>query len=305
MLTTHLGQVVEITKQLGEVMRIPVDINDRDMKNLNAGGIDIEVQSVGDQKQQQAGLKSEATGNDPDDRIHVSTVDNFQGDENKMVVVSLVRSNSECQIRFLKEPERLTVLLSRAQCLLILIGNGDCLRSAKNAKCAELWERLLSFLEKQGQVASGLPVKCASHDRCNILSKKEEFEKIAPNGGCTLECTAKLSCGHRCPLKCHVFDFSHKSVSCNVRVPFLCPKGHNVFGVCSEVAEKECSEQHINGFTCKYCELCNEIARIEKSTEEEVARIKAAEQEKLRHEELKQACRERDRGGASAVAGIA
>jgi len=123
-------------------------------------------------------------------------VDNYQGEENKIIVVSLVRSNVERQIGFLKEPERLTVLLSRAQCQVIVIGNGECLRNAKNAKGAELWDRLLSFMEKQGQVGPGLPVKCASHEHCNMLQKMEDFEKIAPNGGCTLECTAKLACGH-------------------------------------------------------------------------------------------------------------
>ena len=201
-LTTYLGQVIEINKQLSEVMKMDVDINDRDIKDLTAGGIDVEVQNnrglkrTGEKQKVSNGLASNGTTSDQENRIRVSTVDNYQGEENKIVVISLVRSNSDRQIGFLKEPERLTVLLSRAKCLEILIGNGECLRTAKNAKGAEWWDRLLSFLEKHQQVVPGLPVKCASHGCCNMLKNKEDFENFAPNGGCTLECTAILPCGH-------------------------------------------------------------------------------------------------------------
>ena len=303
-LTTYVGQVVEINQQLSKVMRIPVDIDERDLKDLMVRGIDVEVQSRSGQrpnKKKNSRVAATIVNGDADDHIRVSTVDNYQGEENKIIVVSLVRSNVERQIGFLKEPERLTVLLSRAQCQVIVIGNGECLRNAKNAKGAELWDRLLSFMEKQGQVGPGLPVKCASHEHCNMLQKMEDFEKIAPNGGCTLECTAKLACGHRCPLKCHGFDSEHKSVYCKVQVSFTCRKGHKVFGVCSDVAEMGCSEvdtsegsRDLTDVTCDYCKVCNKIARIEKATEKEIALIKAAGQEKLRQEDLKQASAERE-----------
>ena len=302
-LTTYLGQVIEINKQLNEILKMDVDINDRDIKDLTAGGMDVDVQNKNGQKRpdiagkktkMQNNLSSDGT-NREDNRIRVSTVDNYQGEENKIVVVSLVRSNSDRQIGFLKEPERLTVLLSRAQCLQILIGNGECLRTAKNAKGAEWWDRLLSFLEKQEQVVPGLPVKCASHDCSNMLGNRDDFENLAPNGGCILECTAMLPCGHRCPLKCHAFDSAHTSVRCIVPVPFMCGKGHKVFGICSDVAEMDGAETFSGkDVTCNYCEVCNEITRIEKAREKDLVRIQTESQKKLQQEYMEQASAERE-----------
>ena len=57
----------------------------------------------------------------------MSTVDNFQGEEADVVIVSLVRSNASGDIGFLKAPQRINVLLSRARSALVLIGNKTCL----------------------------------------------------------------------------------------------------------------------------------------------------------------------------------
>ena len=60
----------------------------------------------------------------------MATVDNFQGEENDIIVASLVRSNPAGNIGFLWEPERVNVLFSRAKFSMIAIGN---LRSAASA----------------------------------------------------------------------------------------------------------------------------------------------------------------------------
>jgi len=52
----------------------------------------------------------------------VHTVDRFQGDENEMIVVSLVRFNAEDKLGFAAIPNRICVALSRAQCGLYIIG---------------------------------------------------------------------------------------------------------------------------------------------------------------------------------------
>lgn len=59
--------------------------------------------------------------------MRASTVDNFQGEEARVVIVSLVRSNAAGAIGFLKAPQRVNVLLSRARDSLILLGNPLCL----------------------------------------------------------------------------------------------------------------------------------------------------------------------------------
>lgn len=47
--------------------------------------------------------------------IQVSSVDGFQGEENKIIIMSLVRSNTNGQIGFLKVVNRVCVSLSRAK----------------------------------------------------------------------------------------------------------------------------------------------------------------------------------------------
>ena len=57
--------------------------------------------------------------------LRVATVDNFQGEEAKVIIVSLVRSNNEKKVGFLRTTNRINVLLSRAQHGMYLIGNAD------------------------------------------------------------------------------------------------------------------------------------------------------------------------------------
>ncbi|KAB8302222.1 hypothetical protein EYC80_005667 [Monilinia laxa] len=57
--------------------------------------------------------------------LRIATVDNFQGEEAKVVIVSLVRSTQEKNVGFLKTTNRNNVLLSRAQHGFYLIGNSE------------------------------------------------------------------------------------------------------------------------------------------------------------------------------------
>ncbi|KAE8741232.1 hypothetical protein FOCC_FOCC013247, partial [Frankliniella occidentalis] len=52
-------------------------------------------------------------------RIRVTTVDNFQGEENKIIILSLVRSNTSGSIGFLKLENRACVALSRARDVIV------------------------------------------------------------------------------------------------------------------------------------------------------------------------------------------
>ncbi|MBP5560504.1 MAG: AAA family ATPase [Muribaculaceae bacterium] len=61
-------------------------------------------------------------------RITVNTVDGFQGQERDIIVVSLVRSNEQGQIGFLRDLRRMNVAMTRARMKLIVLGNADTLR---------------------------------------------------------------------------------------------------------------------------------------------------------------------------------
>jgi helicase required for RNAi-mediated heterochromatin assembly 1 len=47
--------------------------------------------------------------------VKVTTVDNYQGEENDFILLSLVRSNNEDKIGFLEVENRVCVALSRAR----------------------------------------------------------------------------------------------------------------------------------------------------------------------------------------------
>ena len=55
--------------------------------------------------------------------LKVVSVDNYQGEENNIIILSLVRSNQNDDIGFLKMNNRLCVALSRAKHGLFVIGN--------------------------------------------------------------------------------------------------------------------------------------------------------------------------------------
>ncbi|PKR81405.1 hypothetical protein CW751_04935 [Brumimicrobium salinarum] len=59
--------------------------------------------------------------------ISVSTIDSFQGQEADVVILSLVRSNTEGKIGFLKDYRRMNVALTRAKKKLVVIGDSATL----------------------------------------------------------------------------------------------------------------------------------------------------------------------------------
>jgi superfamily I DNA and/or RNA helicase len=76
--------------------------------------------------------------------IRVVNVDNYQGEENDIILLSLVRSNDSGQIGFLKTSNRVCVALSRAKHGLYIFGNSKCLIGSKKL---ELWVKVIQHLK--------------------------------------------------------------------------------------------------------------------------------------------------------------
>ena len=70
--------------------------------------------------------------------ISVNMVDGFQGQERDVILISLVRSNDEGQIGFLKDLRRMNVAMTRARMKLIILGNKDTM--TKHPFYKKLWE---------------------------------------------------------------------------------------------------------------------------------------------------------------------
>ena len=59
--------------------------------------------------------------------ISINTVDGFQGQERDIILISLVRSNDEGQIGFLRDLRRMNVAITRARMKVIILGDASTL----------------------------------------------------------------------------------------------------------------------------------------------------------------------------------
>ena len=70
--------------------------------------------------------------------ISINTVDGFQGQERDIIVISLVRSNDEGQIGFLRDLRRMNVATTRARMKLIILGNAPTM--TRHPFYHQLWQ---------------------------------------------------------------------------------------------------------------------------------------------------------------------
>jgi superfamily I DNA and/or RNA helicase len=90
--------------------------------------------------------------------VRVSSVDNYQGEENDIVLLSLVRSNASNTIGFLRSANRVCVALSRAKMGFYCIGNGKLLQDN-----SPLWRQVMAALRDQGSAGPTLALACQKH----------------------------------------------------------------------------------------------------------------------------------------------
>lgn len=172
------------------------------------------------------------------DLLRVATVDNFQGEEAKIIIVSLVRSNKERKVGFLRTNNRINVLLSRAQHGMYIIGNSDTYANQP------MWARVIGMLQATNSVGNALGLCCPRHVNTVIqVSQPEDFPRFSPEGGCQLACDRRLpDCGHMCQARCHS-ESMHRIFAC----PQPCQRLHRP---CDHNCQKlTCGED------CGWCEI--------------------------------------------------
>ncbi|KAI4170520.1 MAG: hypothetical protein LQ343_004897 [Gyalolechia ehrenbergii] len=158
----------------------------------------------------------------------VVTVDSYQGEENGVVLLSLVRSNQYNNIGFLSVANRVCVALSRAQRGFYIFGN------ARNL-CKEslLWFKLVDAMRQNPRrVGFQLPLTCQKHGITMVVKDPDGFNNDA--GGCDKDCHDDLPCGHACVLKCH--PFPHDKVICHKPCIRELECGH----ACTEICHVDC-----------------------------------------------------------------
>ncbi len=77
-------------------------------------------------------------------QLRISTIDSFQGQEKEIIILSLVRSNDDGDIGFLKDYRRMNVAITRAKQQLFVIGDSATI-GADN-----FYNRFLTYIEEYG-----------------------------------------------------------------------------------------------------------------------------------------------------------
>ncbi|KAK0716812.1 hypothetical protein B0T26DRAFT_811960 [Lasiosphaeria miniovina] len=140
--------------------------------------------------------------------IRIATVDNFQGEEAKVIIICLVRSNPQNNCGFLRTSNRINVLLSRAQHGMYIIGNANTYSSIP------MWADVIRTLQADGNFGTSLELQCPRHlDTPLAVSEPDHFVQFAPESGCNLPCDKRLDCGHSCNGRCHS-EILHNAVKC-------------------------------------------------------------------------------------------
>lgn len=184
-----------------------------------------------------------------ENHVEVKTIDNYQGEENNIIILSLVRSNEDNNIGFLMSKNRTCVALSRAKEGLYCFGNFTAL-----AKKSTLWKNIVTDLQKKKKIGSVLQLCCVNHQlSITNITKPKDFEKV-PEGGCWRRCNKYLDCRHRCMLKCHITDQDHKDYQCKKTCLNKC---ENCGGPCKHKCYIPCSSQQCKALVEKVIPKCN------------------------------------------------
>lgn len=190
-LTPYTGQLQKLRAKMRNDFEII--LSERDQETLVKEGFHTEeATSETDWRngQNHAGMKP-LEKKKMSELLRIATVDNFQGEEAKVVLVSLVRSNKERKVGFLKTNNRI------------------------NVSNIQMWARVRDMLQATDSVGKAIGLCCPRHTDTEIqVVQPEDFARLSPEGGCQLACDRRLAdCGHRCQARCHS-ESMHQVFSC-------------------------------------------------------------------------------------------
>ncbi|XP_059472573.1 NFX1-type zinc finger-containing protein 1-like [Neocloeon triangulifer] len=179
--------------------------------------------------------------------VRVSVVDDFQGEESDIILLSLVRSNSEGRIGFLATENRVCVALSRAKQGMVIMGDMGIL-SAKNAT----WKSVQKSILDQNALHSSLTLRCEVHPDFKFEVKNpSDFQQLAPYGGCNQICEDQLDCGHPCNFVCHLMQIKHADIKCELPCERKCDAGlHSCKQKCFVECGSNCTEMVHKSLPC-------------------------------------------------------
>ncbi|KAK0628320.1 P-loop containing nucleoside triphosphate hydrolase protein [Bombardia bombarda] len=198
--------------------------------------------------------------------FNVVTVDSYQGEENDIVLLSLVRSPGDMSpaprpsrgplpggeqsgtsstrryaAGFLSDQRRAVVAISRARCGFYVFGNIDNLLYA-STESFEVWVNIWNAFANQERVKrqKGLPLTCQQHQKEIWIKEVDDWGDNA--GGCDQQCEQSRPCGHKCILKCH--RVPHDRLPCGQPCHKNLGCGHGCQRLCGQECYCDCRKFH-------------------------------------------------------------
>ncbi|ODM89129.1 NFX1-type zinc finger-containing protein 1 [Orchesella cincta] len=200
--------------------------------------------------------------------VRITCVDNYQGEENDIILLSLVRSNEDDQIGFVGIDNRICVALSRAKHGMYIVGNLESLMKNKN----KTWKKIGAKLEAGGNCGGSLELICAQHGNktkvqsgltlphsswVDVVSNATWFwsaptvaldhDQYKCKQRCEKRCPFEHQCHARCGLECP---------PCRTAVLKELPCGHELPIACSQdpliilTKELKCELKHKLDLAC-------------------------------------------------------
>jgi hypothetical protein len=157
--------------------------------------------------------------------LRIATVDNFRGEEAKVIVLTTVRSGG--RPGFLKTANRINVACSRARNGFYIIGNSETLRQVP------MWKAIVDVCARRNRIGPFLRTCCNRHPQ-NFLDihSPEDFGAVQD---CQIPCNKLLRRGHPCEELCHPFEI-HDRIPCQKP----CQKKLNCGHVCGKLCHEDC-----------------------------------------------------------------
>ena len=140
-LTPYNGQLVTLYKKFASTCTLWLSDKDRDI--LLDEGVLEKSDDASEKTQEEVPLKS---------AVRLATVDNFQGEEAKVIILSTVRSGG--RPGFLKTPNRINVACSRAREGFYIIGNSETL------SYVPMWRAVINIFKQQNAIGPSLELHC-------------------------------------------------------------------------------------------------------------------------------------------------
>ena len=220
--------------------------------------------------------------------IDVQTIDRYQGAENDIVIVSLVRS---VKLGYLTMLNRRCVAQSRAKCGLYFVGNAELLGKH------ETWTNFVAQLTANGHLSTQISLQCSRHPG-SVVDAETADDIDLKNGVCQQTCLEKMAfCDHLCQASCHA-DTGHLVCESDLKVE--CTDHHVALRKCSDARDGKCTmcdrqkkdlddhNRNLERIEAQHSQALADAKRADRLRQQDADRLAAVRVQKMNEEQLRQ-----------------